>query len=76
MSQALIAERMLAVNKAEGGPLLRVRGLNIGFTAEGLKALGSGTDGMDASFLAGALQQAPLLNDPVDGNGELSTWLP
>lgn len=76
LSQALIAERMLAVNKASGGPLLRVRGLNIGFTAEGLKTLGSGTDGMDASFLAGALQQAPALNDPVDDKGALSTWLP
>ena len=76
VGQALIAERMLAVNKAADGPLLRVRGLNLGFTAEGLKVLGSDTAGMDASFLAGASTQAPSLNDPLDGTGKLSTWLP
>ena len=76
LSQALLAERMLAANKAANGPLLRVRGLNVGFTAEGLNVLGSSTSGLDDSFLAGASKQAPLLNDPVDDKGELSTWLP
>ncbi|MBW7971199.1 Dyp-type peroxidase [Bradyrhizobium sp. BR 10289] len=51
-------------------------GLNIGFSNDGLSVLlgANGTDGMDASFVAGAGVRAAGLLDPVDANGK-PDWL-
>ncbi len=47
-------------------------GLNLGFTNDGVQKLMAGAALGDPSFTAGAVQQAPSLNDPAG----LSTWLP
>jgi len=50
-------------------------GLNLGFTAEGIGLLVPGADLGDPSFANGAKKQAAALNDPVDGQGNPTTWL-
>ena len=75
----------IAAAKHAGNPaLLPIFGFNVGFTNAGIALLTGGTAGMDASFAAGAKQQALKpslffgigLNDPQDAAGHLSTWKP
>lgn len=61
---------------AAGKPApLPLVGVNVGFTSAGIKKLVPDANLGDASFAAGASTQAKGLGDPVDGNGNLTTWL-
>jgi Dyp-type peroxidase family len=63
--------------KSEGKrELLPLVGFNVAFTKDGLNKLTPNVDLKDGSFNAGAKSQAKTLNDPVDGEGNPSSWLP
>jgi Dyp-type peroxidase family len=51
-------------------------GLNLGSSSPGLRKLIPAADLGDKSFAAGGKAQAPHLNDPVDAQGKLTTWIP
>ena len=67
-------EAMLALNKKANGNLLRIVGLNVGFTSDGLRNFGLDTGNMDAAFHQGAAARAKDLNDPMDDGGNLPAW--
>ncbi|WP_174274284.1 Dyp-type peroxidase [Sphingomonas bacterium] len=72
------AEAKIRAQKLNGGSeLLDIRGLNIGFTFDGLKTLGAPDVKTikDKSFVAGLAKRSDSLNDPVAGPGKLSNWL-
>ena len=63
----------VAAGKPTPLPLI---GLNIAFTSAGIQKLVPNADLKDASFTAGAAAQAKGLGDPVDANGNPTSWLP
>jgi Dyp-type peroxidase family len=71
-TETLQNEAVLAHHKRRH--LLPIVGLNIGFTAEGLRCLGVDTSAMDPAFHAGAMVRAKDLNDPTDAIGKPRTW--
>lgn len=75
---ALRAEARIAAMRANGGSgRLDIRGLNIGFTIDGLRKLGApGLPGIaDAPFREGLASRAAGLNDPPTGPGAVANWL-
>jgi Dyp-type peroxidase family len=76
--EALLAEDRINASRANGAKgMLDIRGVNIAFSAQGLKKLGvpSVDNITDKSFLNGLAAQAPKLNDPPDGPGAVKNWL-
>jgi len=76
--EALLAEDRILAARANGGTgKLDIRGINIAFSAQGLKKLGvPNVDNIkDKSFLAGLAAQSAKLNDPPDGPGAVKNWL-
>ena len=72
------ADAAIRAAKANGSQdRLDIRGVNIGFTFDGLGKLGApGIAGIgDAAFKDGLAKRSPTLNDPPDGPGKLSDWL-
>jgi Dyp-type peroxidase family len=68
-------EFLLQTRKAQGQTnLLPLTGVNIGFTQAGIQTLLPGVDLHDTSFVAGARGQAGAVGDPVDQNGQPTTW--
>jgi Dyp-type peroxidase family len=61
--------------QAQSG-LLPLAGVNIGLTHAGIQTLLPGVDLADASFVAGGRAQAGALGDPVNQNGQPTTWDP
>jgi Dyp-type peroxidase family len=75
---ALLAEYRIKTCRANGGKgLLDIRGINIAFSANGLRKLGvPDVDAIaDKSFVNGLAEQSPKLNDPVEGPGAVKNWL-
>ncbi len=76
--------QIATAKQAGAKALLPIFGFNVGFTNMGIALLAGSNAGMDASFVAGAKQQAlkPALffgiglNDPQDAAGNLRTWRP
>jgi deferrochelatase/peroxidase EfeB len=75
--EVLLREFQLRDHKTQGRhDRLPIAGLNLGFTSAGLKQLIPNVDLKDPSFAAGAKARAVNLNDPVDAQGKLTTWIP
>jgi Dyp-type peroxidase family len=55
--------------------ILPIVGVNLGFTKDGIGKLLPAADLQDPSFKNGARSQAAALNDPVDAQGNPSTWV-
>jgi Dyp-type peroxidase family len=75
---ALQAGMRIAAYKENGGKSrLDIRGLNIGFTIDGLRRLGvQGVDGIkDGAFRDGLAKRSADLNDPPEGAGAVANWL-
>ena len=80
-SSQLVLQRefLLQSRKMQGRTdLLPLVGVNLGFTQAGLKTLLPDLDlaGFDEAFVAGGKENAKDLGDPVDQNGEPTTWDP
>jgi Dyp-type peroxidase family len=76
--EALVAEDRIKAAKANGGKgLLDIRGINVAFSAQGLKKLGvPDLDKIkDKSFVDGLPAQSAKLNDPPEGPGAVANWL-
>ena len=72
------ADRAIRSFKLNGGrDHLDIRGINVGFTIDGLRKLGAPSlDAIkDNAFKKGLAKRSPDLNDPPSGPGKLSNWL-
>lgn len=69
-------EELRALANFEPHLTLPLLGFNIAFTQGGLDKLVPGADLGDAAYAAGARKRAAAVQDPVDGAGEPTTWLP
>jgi Dyp-type peroxidase family len=68
-------ELLLQTRKMQGQTgLLPLVGVNIGFAQTGIQTLLPGVDLADTSFVAGGRAQASAVGDPVDQNGQPTTW--
>jgi Dyp-type peroxidase family len=75
--EAILAEDRIKACRTNGGKgLLDIRGVNIAFSAQGLKKLGvPDVDKIaDKSFLDGLAVRSPTLNDPPEGPGAVRNW--
>lgn len=75
--EALIAQRRIDAFKAAGGHgFLDIRGINIAFSADGLRKLGIPDLGhiKDDAFKAGLAARSKDLGDPVSGDGAVANW--
>lgn len=72
-----LREFQLRDHKSQGNkaPLPNV-GVNLAFTNDGMRKLVPGANLNDPSFAAGAKKQADALSDPVDAQGNPTTWVP
>jgi Dyp-type peroxidase family len=76
--ETLVAEdRINAFRANDGKGLLDIRGINIGFTLDGLRKLGvADLDRIeDPAFKAGLAARSASLNDPAEGPGAVANWL-
>ena len=75
--EALLAEDQIAAFKRDGGTgRLDIRGINIGFTRDGLEKLGVPKLGQikDPSFKAGLAKRSLDLGDPPTGGASAASW--
>src|SRR6195952_2575736 len=75
---ALLAEERIKASKTNGGKgKMDIRGVNIAFSAQGLRKLGvTDVDTItDKSFVNGLPSRSAALNDPPTGPGAVENWL-
>jgi Dyp-type peroxidase family len=76
--EALLAEDRINASRANGATgKLDIRGINIAFSAQGLRKLGvPDVDNItDKSFVNGLASRSAALNDPPTGPGAVENWL-
>ena len=76
--EALLAEDRINASRANGAKgKMDIRGINIAFSAQGLRKLGvSNVDSItDKSFVNGLAALSSALNDPPTGPGAVENWL-
>jgi Dyp-type peroxidase family len=67
----------VAASSKKGPGLLKIRHLNIAFSANGLEKLKAGSlPALPQEFRDGAASRASQLHDPVDNDGKPSSWDP
>ena len=74
---SLLAQARIDAFRANGGNgMLDIRGVNIGFTLDGLRKLAGDAvlDIADPAFRDGLAARSALLNDPTAGDGAPASW--